>query len=118
MTSFVELLLPIVLGTGIGASTDRAAAVPPATRSMVTERIAEGWRVNPEALRLEWGRVEGSIPVGDSVQVRLSGRGTSGWFVAVFIPPIGDPVAVRVRAGLDDTVAIAARPLLSGARLA
>ncbi len=117
MTSFAELLLPVVLGTGVAAAPDSGAGAPEPARMAVAERIAESWRVSPADLRLEWGRVEGAIPIGDSVQVRVSGRGTGGWFVAVFTPPSGDPVAVRVRAGVWDTVAVAARPLASGACL-
>jgi flagella basal body P-ring formation protein FlgA len=51
------------------------------------------------------------------VPLRIIGRGTDGWFAVVF-EPAGQSIAVRVRAGVEDTVVVAARPLAAGTYLA
>ena len=58
----------------------------------------------------------GTLP-GGSLPFRVTGRGLSGWLVVVFDPSSLDAVAVRLRAGVEDTVPVAARPLAAGARL-
>ena len=81
----------------------------------VSARVAEAWRVDSSAVRLEWGRLPAPLPTADA-PLTLEGNGVSGWFVAV----IGEgdaKVAVRVRAGLDRTVNAAARPLPRGVRI-
>ncbi len=68
------------------------------------------------AVRLEWGRLPGTLP-GGAPPFRVTGRGVGGWLVVVFEPPGADAVAVRLRAGVEDSVPVAARPLAAGTRL-
>jgi flagella basal body P-ring formation protein FlgA len=99
------LLLAVAPGSG-------PAAVPPALAGRVAARIAAVWSVPPAALCLSWGALP-ALAADDSVQV--NGSGADGWFIV----ELGAGArAVRVRAGFADTVAVAARPLGAGARLA
>jgi flagella basal body P-ring formation protein FlgA len=79
--------------------------------------LAGEWGVPERAVRLEWGRLPGALPGGD-VPFRVSGRGVGGWLVVVFDPSRRDAVALPLRAGFEDTVLVAARPLAAGTRLA
>jgi flagella basal body P-ring formation protein FlgA len=72
--------------------------------------------VSESAVRLEWGRPSGALPAG-ALPFRVTGRGLAGWLVVVFDPSGRDAVAVRLRAGVEDTVLVAARPLIAGTLL-
>jgi flagella basal body P-ring formation protein FlgA len=83
----------------------------------VAERIAETWGVPAPDLELQWGHVPDDLPVTGGIPFRLLGRGSGGWFAVVVEPLQEDPVALRVRAGVRDTVWVAARPMCAGSRL-
>jgi flagella basal body P-ring formation protein FlgA len=80
----------------------------------VADRIAEQWQVAPEAIHVNWGRGAEAIPPVERPVFRILGRGSDGSFAVVFDRAEGGPVAVRVRAGVRDTVMVAARPIDSG----
>jgi flagella basal body P-ring formation protein FlgA len=121
MTSFASVGMALAMAPGLLATApatppDGAPPVPPAVAERVAERIAGEWRVPAAALQLDWGRASGRQPESDA-SFRLVGKGADGWFVAVFDPPTSRALSVRVRAGVDDTVMVAARPLAAGTRL-
>ena len=105
-------------------SAEARQAVPPAVAGRVAEWLAREWGVPAARLRLEWGRAQGRAPAdggsaGDpDVPFKVAGRGTDGWLVIVLDPASRAASALRVRAGVEDTVAVAARALASGTRLA
>lgn len=113
MPSFASLLVLLQLG----ASAPAAATVPDSVAVRVGAWLAREWGVPGPAVRLEWGRLPGALP-GGSLPFRVTGRGAGGWLVVVFDPASRDAVAIRLRAGVEDTVLVAARPLAAGARLA
>ncbi|NOT08728.1 MAG: flagellar basal body P-ring formation protein FlgA, partial [Gemmatimonadales bacterium] len=90
-------------------------APPPPVAAQIAALVASAWHLPVERVRLAFGQLPpAAIP--ESAQVRLVGRGADGWFVAV---TTGEkPVAVRVRAGVDDSVMVAAAPLAPGHHLA
>jgi flagella basal body P-ring formation protein FlgA len=92
------------------------AAVPASAVADVSAWLAREWGVSERAIRLEWGRPSGALP-GGSLPFRVTGRGVAGWLVVVFDPSGRDAVAVRLRAGVEDTVLVAARPLAAGTLL-
>ena len=111
----------VVIGLLAGAAPARAqsaAQVPPGLGAQVAAQVAERWAVAPEAVRLEWGRGALAAALTASTPFRLLGRGDAGWFAVVFEPPGGPQLAVRVRAGVLDSVVLAARPLAALTRLA
>ena len=69
-------------------------------------------------IQLEWGSIPSALSLSDSTRFRLTGKGADGWLVALFQPADKSPVAVRVHAGMLDSVMLAARPLPAGAVLA
>lgn len=116
MTSFVSAgLLLGLLQASAGSPSDSAGA-DPAIEARILTRIAQEWSVPPESLHLQW-----SDPAGASASphadIRLIGRGTDGWFTIAVDPTGPDAAALRVRAGVDDTVLVAAKPLNLGARI-
>jgi len=92
------------------------AAVPDSAAACVSTWLAHEWGVSERAVHLEWGRLSDALP-GGAVPFRVTGRGVAGWLVVVFDPPGRDAVAVGLRAGVEDTVLVAARPLAAGTRL-
>jgi flagella basal body P-ring formation protein FlgA len=90
--------------------------VPDSVATGVSTWLAREWGVSESAVRLEWGRLPGALP-GGTLPFRVVGRGVAGWLVVVFDPSGRDAVAVGLRAGVEDTVLVAARPLVAGKRL-
>jgi flagella basal body P-ring formation protein FlgA len=116
MTSFVSWLMtgltPLLLSGRAGDA--------PVTRGLaarVAARIADAWRVPAEQVRLSWGRSSGTGSPADDTTFRVLGRGEDGWFVVVFDPAASAAMAVRVRAGIERPVMVAARSLPAGSRL-
>jgi flagella basal body P-ring formation protein FlgA len=92
--------------------------VPAPLAARVAATIATAWRRPAADLRLDWRGPAPARPLAADVPFHLAGRGGGGWFVAVFEPAGETKVALRVRAGVEDTVAVATRPLAPGTRLA
>ena len=115
MTSLVSWLMtgltPLLLSAG-------AAPVSRPLAARVAARIADSWRVPVEQVRLAWGRSSARVPPADDTSFRLLGHGEDGWFVVVFDPAASTAMAVRVRAGIERPVMVAARSLPAGSRLA
>ncbi len=89
------------------------AVVPDSAAARVGSWLAREWGVSEPAVRLEWGRLSAALP-GGALPFRVTGRGVAGWFVVVFGPSGRGAVAVRLRAGVEETVPVAARPLVAG----
>ena len=121
MSSSARLALALTLALpptgGVAVAQTGGGAVPPALAGVVTAGFAKEWSTDSAAIRLEWGAVPGAAVLGPATPFRLMGKGTDGWYVAVFEPRLASPVAVRVRAGRLDTVTVAARPLAVSAVL-
>lgn len=125
MSSFARLaVLAVGLATPCAAqgaaqgATSQAGAVPAALAAAVAGTVARQWGADSAAVELEWGVVPSAAVLSDSTPFTLSGKGGDGWLVALFSPPRTSPVAVRVRGGVRSSVAVAARPLSSGAVIA
>lgn len=116
MTSFAKWILlglsPLLMAT--------RSAVAPVTRELqarVGERIADAWKIPVDALRLQWGRSSSATSPHSDAPFKVMGRGEGGWFVVVFDPADSNAAAIRVRAGVEQPVMVATRPLRSGQRL-
>ena len=116
MTSFARWILlglsPLLMAT--------RSAVAPVTRELqarVCERIADAWRIPVESLRLQWGRSSSGVSPQADAPFKVMGRGEGGWLVVVFDPADSNAAAIRVRAGVEQPVMVATRPLRSGQRL-
>jgi len=115
--SSARALLGLLLLGAPTALPAQEAAVPPALAARVAREIAGRWGVEPDHLRLEWGRVSARSELAPDAPFRLLGRGEGGWY-AIVAGPAASPVAVRVRAGSVDSVAVAARAVAARAPLA
>jgi hypothetical protein len=69
------------------------------------DAVAAAWGVPAASVRLVWGRLP-ALPIPSAADVRLVGRGRDGWFVAM-TSGASEPLAVRVRAGVEDTLGAA-----------
>lgn len=94
------------------------ATVPAPLAAAVGGAIASRWSVDSSRIRLEWGSVPGAASLSAGMPFHLLGKGDDGWFVALFEPVAGSPVAIRVRAGALDSVSVATRALGSDVELA
>jgi flagella basal body P-ring formation protein FlgA len=114
MSSFAKAWLAVLVGC---VGTPALAEVPAVIAQPLLARVAEEWGIAPDRLCVEWGQL--AVPgtaVGNATP-RIVGRGADGWFTAVAEAPGADPVALRFRCGILDTVWVAARALPRGARL-
>ena len=93
-------------------------AVPPRLADAVAGAVATQLAADSSAIQLEWGAIPSAASLSDSTPFSLSGKGTEGWLVALFTPVGKSPLAVRVRAGVLDSVPVAARPITRGTTLA
>jgi len=93
-----------------------AAQVAPALEARVRRAVATAWDADSAQVVLAWG--SGPLrQLEDTAGFRLLGRGEGGWFALVVDGPGGRPVALRLRAGIRGTRAVAARALVAGTRL-
>jgi flagella basal body P-ring formation protein FlgA len=108
----------MVAGLASLVLTGRAGEGPVsrALSARVAARIADGWKVPREQVRLAWGRATNRVD-DEGASFRVLGRGEDGWFVVVFAPAESTATAVRVRAGVERSVLVASRPLAAGASL-
>jgi flagella basal body P-ring formation protein FlgA len=118
-TSFASPLLAVLVGSSalVAQATEQPAEVSAVLAERVAWSIAEVWRTEPALMELRWGLLNTDQPLPDDVALRLIGRGTDGWFAVVFERSDQSVVAARVRAGVADTVIVAARPLQAGTSL-
>jgi len=93
-----------------------APAVPAGITTRVAALLAERWSVPAGAVLVQWSAPPGGVTLAADVPFRLLG-GDDGWFAAVLEPPRRPPRAIRLRAGVAETVTVAARPLARGSRL-
>ncbi len=120
MNSFgrVAGLLALLASPCVAQSTRPADVIVPARlAAAVAGAVARQWAADSTAMRLEWGAIPSAAALSDSTPFSLSGKGGDGWLVVLFEPAKKSPVAVRIRAGLLDSVAVAARPVSSGTML-
>ncbi|MES2305386.1 MAG: flagellar basal body P-ring formation chaperone FlgA [Gemmatimonadota bacterium] len=111
MISFAELLLSAsVLAAGTPADT----TVPEAFAVRVRTAIAARWKTGAERLRLEWGLIASRSRLDSATAVRVAGEGSDGWLVIVAERIGAAPIAVRVHAGMIDSVVVTARALEPG----
>lgn len=115
MTSFVSALITAMLCFSCAVEADSAA--PADLSQRVSETIADEWGAPPSSVEIEWGHVPQAVSTASEIPFRLTGAGVGGWFSVVVELSRGDRLALRVRAGVRDTVWVAARPLGMGTRL-
>ena len=116
MTSFARW---IVVGLSPMLMVTRAMALP-VTRALeerVAERIADAWKIPLGSLRMQWGRSSSGVSPMADAPFKVMGRGQGGWFVVVFDPSDSNAMAIRLRAGVEQPVMVAAQPLRPGTRL-
>ncbi len=101
----------------VRASARSADAIPPFCALQVRDAIAHLWSVPVSSVELAFGKSPSEFATVTSAPMRLTGRGIDGWFVAQFDAPSRPHIAVRVRAGVRDTVLVAAHAVASGATL-
>lgn len=117
MISFARAMLATVLASSPVAAREPAAPVPSGLAASVSAAVAALWATDAPAIRLEWGAIPSAVALSDTTPFRLTGKGAGGWLVALFRPAGRSAVAVRVRAGVVDSVMLAARPLAAGVTL-
>jgi len=112
--------LGALVAGGVAAQQPPAARpeVPPAVAARVADALAQRWAVPVSRVVLAWGSAARLPGAGPDVPFRLVGGDAAGWFAAVFEPEGHPAIAVRVRAGVVESVTVAARALARGARLA
>ncbi|MDX2057823.1 MAG: flagellar basal body P-ring formation chaperone FlgA [Gemmatimonadales bacterium] len=110
MIWFGNLLL--ALGLTVGNEPPEALA------ARVRAAVAEQWGVESELLKLEWGHLAAREPVEPDAAFRLLGTGRDGRFVVTIRTGPRSEAAVTLRVGVFDSVWVAARPIVSGTRLA
>ncbi len=121
MTSFAERVAPprlaaLALALLAGLSAGAAAGAPDgAFESRVLAEIARRLGRPAAAVRLDWSVAGAAGDAADSLAGVAGGPG--GWFTLVAVRG-GDRRARRVRAEVLEPVAVAARPLAAGTRLA
>ena len=99
---------------GLPAPSSSAGWAPgPAIEAQVAAAIAERWGIDADRVRLEWSPPRGAVRVPENARVELVGGGARGvWLVALVGAEPGDPgIRLWVRAGIERTEAVAARPL-------
>lgn len=116
MTSSGSRLLVLVFPALLAAAPAFAGDAP-RLETRTRARIAEMWGVDPAAIRIEWSDATdpGALP-GDGIP-RIVGAGRNGWFALVVDSDSGGHRALRIRAGVLDTIHVASVPLAIGDRL-
>ena len=117
MTSSVSLALLFCLASTLVPAGASRALTTGEVQERVTQRIARAWDVEPAALRIEWSRVS-EDPSSDAELLNVLGNGHDGWFAVLLRDRDEGTRACRIRAGVADTVQVAARPLAAGTRIA
>lgn len=112
--AFLAVLALPLPGVGQAAPGSAGAPqVPEAVVEAVRFQVAERWAVDPAAVVLDFGSVpRGWSPASDA-PVTLAGSGAGGHWVAR-VGGEADVAGVRVRAGVETEVLVAARTLERG----
>ena len=113
MDSFVRRLVVVALMSVppmASGGAQEPSALPELSRR-VSEIVGGLWSVPPERIQLEWGAVLDPSSLTADVGLELRGTGRDGWFGVLIQRDDRPPFAVRIRAGINDTVAVAARAL-------
>lgn len=120
MTSSARLvgLLLLAAAQTQAHAQSAAPAVPDALHARVVAAVAERWSVAAASVRLDWSTFHPRHPIAENATFRLLGAGDDGWFAVVFESTGAPAEAARLRAGLEDSVAVATRPLVANATLA
>lgn len=103
-------------GEGTPAAPVRPT-VPPALEARVSAAIAGLWSLDPADVRMSWGRLPATAALDAETPFRLAGSGQGGSFAVVFQPADTPQCAASVRAGVVDSVWVAARYLPAGSTL-
>ncbi len=116
MTSFARLTLLVLGAIGLWAPAasgqDSAkTALPEPLTAAVAGAVARAWSADSAAVRLEWGAVPAAAALTATTPFRLVGRGDHGTYVVLFEPAASSSAAVRVRAGVVDTMPVATRAI-------
>jgi flagella basal body P-ring formation protein FlgA len=112
------LLAAVLAATAAGSPPAGPAAadgVPAALAGRVRALVAAKWALAPAEIEIEWGTAPPGLDAEAAVE--LAGRGADGWFHAVCGEGAGRS-ALRLRAGVRETVRVSVRPLAAGERLA
>lgn len=107
----------MLLQLAVAASVAAVDTVPPSLVAAVSELVAARHGIAVDLVRLDWGRLPLLPAEQASVSIRLGPESRDGWFVAVIDPEPGAPVSVRVRAGAQALLPVAARPIPAGTLL-
>jgi len=77
--------------------------------------VGRSWSVDPDRVQLTWGNISGEVP-DRIVSVRLLGTGAGGYWIALLASadPMATPARIRVRAGVERLVPVAASRLTRG----
>ena len=100
------------------AGAPKPDVLPSVFEQSVRREVASRWSVPEDQVALEWTRAAtaAAARLGESdARVRLLG-GDGGWFTVV-AGPAGDPLALRLHAGVSTTVQVATRAMAVGERL-
>lgn len=103
-------------GPSLTARTDTISA--PVNARIVRDvqwEVGRNWALDPDRIHLRWGSVSGEIP-DRVVSVRILGTGAKGHWIALLAPadPMATPARLRVRAGVERLIPVAARDLPRG----
>lgn len=103
------------LRAGLLAGAALATAAPLAAQAdgaeaRVAAILARRWSVPAAAIRLAWPEPAAPLALAGADSLRVEGTGTGGWLVVT--APGG--LAMRLRAGVEDSTPVAARELTPG----
>lgn len=113
MASSASAGLAALVAAAALATAAPLAAQADGAEARVAAILARRWDVPAAAIRLAWPTAAAPLALAGADSLRVEGTGTGGWLV-VTAP---DGVAVRVRAGVEDSVPVAARELSPGRAL-
>lgn len=88
--------------------------VPATVESQIKEMIGRRWRVPLGDVHLRWGAAPEGYEVNANAHFRLVGEGSDGWFAVIFRNPGTPGAAIRLRAGVNYRMPVAARRLFAG----
>jgi flagella basal body P-ring formation protein FlgA len=90
---------------------------PAAVGAQVRQLIAQRWAVPSHDVVLDWGRLNGLSTPAATATVRLIPGNGDEWMTVVLTAPGQPAIALSLRAGHQESVLVAARPLARGQAL-